>query len=58
MELLVEKSVEVVKQAGKIILESEIDKAQIIQKGVANYVTQVDLQVQRFLVDKLQQMVP
>ncbi len=58
MDQLIEKTVEALRQAGNIILECEIDKDQIIQKGAANYVTQVDLQVQKFLVAQLQQMVP
>jgi 3'-phosphoadenosine 5'-phosphosulfate (PAPS) 3'-phosphatase len=53
MDWLAEKAITTLRQAGKIILECEVDKAKIIQKGAANYVTQVDLQVQNFLVDEL-----
>jgi myo-inositol-1(or 4)-monophosphatase len=58
METLLEKSVTAVKQAGKFILESEIVKEEIIQKGEANYVTQVDLKVQSFLIAKLRAIAP
>jgi myo-inositol-1(or 4)-monophosphatase len=58
MGRLNEQVVEVLRAAGKIILESEIDKAKIIQKSAANYVTQVDFQVQNFLVDQLRRLLP
>jgi myo-inositol-1(or 4)-monophosphatase len=57
MDPLIEKTVEILKQAGKIILECEIDKDKIIQKGTANYVTQIDLEVQNFMVDQLRRLV-
>jgi myo-inositol-1(or 4)-monophosphatase len=58
MDQLMEKTVEALRQAGNIILECEIDKDQIIRKGAANYVTQVDLEVQKFLLTALHQIVP
>jgi Archaeal fructose-1,6-bisphosphatase and related enzymes of inositol monophosphatase family len=58
MDRLAEQVIEMLRQAGKIILECEIDKDKIIQKGAGNYVTQVDFQVQNFLVDKIRRMSP
>lgn len=58
MKSLFNDAIEAVKKAGEIILDSEIVRSQIIQKGFGNYVTQVDLKVQEFLVGELDQLIP
>jgi myo-inositol-1(or 4)-monophosphatase len=47
-----------VKKAGELFLSSTLEKDSIIQKGHANYVTQVDYEVQKFLVKELGRLIP
>lgn len=54
-----EEIVKIVKEAGIIILEAHNDKETIFDKeGYANFVTKYDKQVQRFLVERFQQLLP
>lgn len=47
-----------VRDAGKLILDTDIDKSMIKKKGSKNYVTQVDLMVQELLLKRLEKILP
>lgn len=47
-----------VKEAGKLFFIPRMDESLIMQKGDANYVTQVDYAVQNYLLDKLSGIMP
>jgi myo-inositol-1(or 4)-monophosphatase len=50
---------DVVREAGEIILSAHPEKQEIHQKqGLANFVTDYDVRIQMFLIDKLSQIVP
>ena len=49
----------VVRKAGKMILEAHVDKESIHQKtGPANFVTDYDVKIQQFLIEKLSSLIP
>ena len=49
----------IVRQAGKIILSADLKQSDIYAKeGPTNYVTEYDIKVQKFLIEKLSAIVP
>jgi len=56
---LMTKMQEIVLEAGKIILSAHLKRDEVIQKsGRQNFVTQIDMQVQDFLEEKLHAVLP
>lgn len=47
-----------VRDAGKLILETGIDRSMVKKKGSKNYVTQVDIMVQELLLKRLEKILP
>lgn len=58
MSILLEKVTTAVREAGKIIRDSVLDAGAIEKKGAQNYVTEIDYKVQRFLVSRLEEILP
>jgi len=53
------KIVEVVREAGEILLNAHLEKEQIFDKeGDANFVTAFDMKIQKFLIEKILEAVP
>lgn len=49
----------VIREAGQMILDAHIEKNDIHQKtGPANFVTDYDVKIQRFLIDRLSDLYP
>lgn len=46
------------KEAGKLLISPKISKNEIVEKGFANYVTQIDYQVQSLLAMELERIIP
>lgn len=49
---------EVVREAGKLLVNAVIAEEHIERKGKANFVTEIDYKVQEFLIEKLQDIIP
>ncbi|MBP1757485.1 MAG: inositol monophosphatase [Firmicutes bacterium] len=49
---------QILRDAGQLILDAEHNDLQIERKSAANYVTEIDLDVQHFIVGHLQQLSP
>lgn len=58
MKSLKEKVEGAIKEAGKLLQTSTIHKSMIEEKGFANYVTEVDYNVQKLLTTKLMEIIP
>lgn len=58
MESIKAKAESAVREAGEIFLNRLFDKGLVIKEGTANYATQIDIEVQDFLVARLKGIVP
>lgn len=58
MEEIMLKVIEAIKAAGSIIKNFETENTEVFEKGTANYVTQVDYNVEEFLVNELIKILP
>lgn len=47
-----------VRETARIFLNSELDKSLVMQKGIHNYVTHIDYEVQNFLLEELNKIIP
>lgn len=58
-EALVEKIIPIVRSAGEILLSSCLHKDEVYKKsGEANFVTEFDMRIQRFLMNEIVELVP
>ncbi len=57
-QVLAEPVGQIVRQAGRLILDQQDGTLQIEQKSAANYVTQIDFAVQAFVLDRLKELTP
>lgn len=58
MEAVRNRTESIVKTAGRIFTDTVIDRSMIVEKGFVNFVTQVDYQVEEFLVKELGKIIP
>lgn len=58
MEQIMKDAIKALQAAGSIINTFELDNSQIYEKGTANYVTQVDYNVEKFLIQELKKILP
>lgn len=58
MQEIFKKTIAAIKSAGLIINNFELGSSQIFEKGTSNYVTQVDYNVEEFLVQELSKILP
>jgi len=58
MEEIMNKTIKAKKSAGLIINSFESKNAKIYTKGTANYVTQIDYNVEEFLATELKKLLP
>lgn len=52
------KAEQAVREAGKLFLKNDSESRKIVEKGFANYVTEVDYAVQEFLIEELTKVIP
>lgn len=55
---LMKKTGDILREAGKIVLASVINRKLIEKKGENNYVTEIDYKVQEYLANRLQEIIP
>ena len=58
MKQIMEKAITAIRSAGSIINSFETGNTKVFEKGTANYVTQVDYDVEAFLVKELSKILP
>lgn len=58
MKNINEAAINVVVEAGELINKSEQGRSKVFEKGYANYVTEVDIAVQEFIIPRLLKIIP
>ncbi len=58
INIMKEQILSIILEAGKIIAKSKVSKDMIIKKGLADFVTHVDLEVQNYIINALKSISP
>jgi Archaeal fructose-1,6-bisphosphatase and related enzymes of inositol monophosphatase family len=58
MNSILARAEKAVREAGMFFLNKNFDEGLVIKDGTANYATQIDLKVEKFLVEKLKEILP
>jgi len=58
LDIAIDDAITLVKEVGELLLQDMSDKKVETKSGTANFVTEIDLQVQEIIVSKLKQILP